>query len=246
MRQCAVLVAFLGLWGVVAMSGLFLPSLFPGPLVTAQALGELFASGALLEHSIASLRRVGFGFLLAAVTAVPLGLLLGWYTTALQAFSPLISILRTVSPLAWVPLAILWFGIGETPAIFVIFMASFFPVLIATASAPQKLDPLLLKVAANYELRRSDFFLRVLLPASLPYIVVGMRIALGFAWVVIVAAEMVGMRSGLGYLILDARNSLRTDLILAGMIAIGLIGVALDAIFSRIELSVRRTFLGES
>ena len=160
-----------------------------------------------------------------------------------EALDPILQVMRTISPISWIPLAILWFGIGDTPAIFIIFITAFFPILISTASSIKHIDPILIKVGTNFGASKSQLLRKVILPAISPYIVIGLRISLGLSWVIIVAAEMVGMSSGLGYMILDARNFLRTDLIIAGMFVVGIIGFLLDHLLSLIELRVKR-FVG--
>lgn len=226
--QIVVLLVFILVWHWLAVSGILAKSFLPTPLEVGRAFLELYRSGMLFKHAAATLVRVLAGFVLAAVFAVPLGILLGWYQHVEEAFVPLVEILRTISPIAWIPIAILWFGIGDKPAIFIIFITSFFPILVTTVHATKHVDSTLIKVGINFGASPGALFRKVIFPASFPYIMVGLRIALGIAWVVVVAAEMVGMRSGLGYMILDARNFLRTDLVIAGMIIIGFIGFMLN------------------
>jgi NitT/TauT family transport system permease protein len=221
-------IAFLVLWQWIASSKVFLPSLLPTPIDVVHAFFELLQNGVLFEHAISSLFRVLTGFFLAAFVAIPLGMFFGWYRNLGFAFSPFIEMFRTISPIAWIPLAILWLGIGDRPAIFIIFITSFFPILIATMHAIKQIDPSIIKTAINFGAHGTALLYKVIFPASFPYIMVGLRIALGVAWVIIVAAEMVGMQSGLGFLILDGRNLLRTDIIMAGMVSVGLIGFLLD------------------
>lgn len=221
------------IWGILAQN--FQPDLLPSPIVVGKAILELATTGELFSHILTSLFRVFSGFLLAAVCAVPIGIILGWYKKAGNTFSPLIEVFRTISPISWIPLAILWFGIGDFPAIFIIFISSFFPILIATIHAGRQIDPVLLRVAENFGAHGIKLFTHVILPASFPYIIIGLRISLGISWVVIVAAEMVGMRAGLGYLIMDARNFLRTDFVIAGMVTIGVIGFMIDRIMLYLE-----------
>lgn len=242
-----VLILFLGVWHALAVSGLFIRELFPPPIDVAGALGELYASGVLFGNISASLFRVFAGFAAAAIFAIPAGLILGWYRRAEYAFNPLIQLVRTISPIAWIPLAMLWFGIGDQPAIFIIFITSIFPILIATMHAVKNIDSNIIKSAVNFGARDLDMLRRVIFPAAFPYIIIGLRIALGIAWVIIVAAEMVGMQSGLGFMILDARNFLRTDLVVAGMVIIGVIGFSLDKLISIVEKKARKNvFMGNS
>jgi NitT/TauT family transport system permease protein len=232
----AVITAVL-IWQLIALR-VGNPELLPDPQTVYRAGLELLSTPMLSEHIFSSLFRVFTGYFIGVSIAIPLGLILGWYKVLRAAAKPLVEVIRTISPIAWVPLAILWFGIGSPPAIFIIAVATFFPVLIATYNARDSIDSALIKVATN--LGATDFQLlsRVVLPASLPFIFVGLKISLGLAWVVIVAAEMVGMRSGLGFLILDSRNMLRVDLVIAVMIAIGIIGLVLDSAMSAIQRQI--------
>ena len=235
-----VLIIFVGIWQAIAVSGLFLTELLPTPVASFEAMMELEGSGAMGRHIASSLIRVFTGFGLATVIAIPAGFLLGRFERLQHAFNPLIQILRPISPIAWIPLAILWFGIGDTPAIFIIFITTFFPVLIASTTSVRNIEPIFIKMAVNFGANNWDILIKIILPATFPHVFVSLRIALGMAWVIIVAAEMVGMRSGLGYLILDARNFLRTDMVISGMLTIGFIGFGLDRIMVYIENRIRK------
>jgi NitT/TauT family transport system permease protein len=208
----------------------------PSPIETAQALGELVRNGRIWGDVVASLFRVTWGYLLATAVAIPLGLLAGWSLRAFEAFNPLIQGLRPISPIAWIPIAILWFGIGDRAGIFLIFLASFFPIAVGSMAAVRNISLVHQRSALNFGLKGLELFRRVVLPAALPQIITAMRIALGVAWLVIVAAEMVGMDSGLGYLINDARNAgSRYDLVVATMGIIGAIGILLDFLIRQLE-----------
>lgn len=203
--------------------------LFPGPIAVFAAIGELLQHGLLLKHVVASLFRVTWGFVLASVTAIPLGLALGWYRRADWAFNPFVQIFRAISPLAWIPISILWFGIGDLSSIFLIFVGSFFPLLLTAMSAVRNIPAVYINAGRNFGLSSTDFAARVIYPAVVPQLLVGMRITLGIAWLVVVAAEMIAVNSGLGFLIVDARNAgNRYDLVVAGMLIIGVIGLLLD------------------
>ena len=203
--------------------------------------------GSLKDHISASLYRVSVGFSLTFVTAVPLGLLLGWYSSIGRAFGPLTELMRTISPISWIPIAIIWFGIGDPPAVFILFVSTFFPLLIATRNAVRQIDPLLLRVASDLGASGRRLFASVLVPACVPYIFLGTRISLGIGWLVIVAAEMVGTRSGLGFLISDARYQTNTPALFSGIIIIGLIGLLIDIILFLIgRLLERRGYLQKS
>ena len=210
--------------------------LFPTPLDVARGIIELGRKGLLLKYIVASLFRVTWGFTLAVLLGVPGGLLLGWYSRAFQAFNPIIQIMRPISPIAWIPVAILWFGVSDAAPIFLIFLASVFPITVSAIAAVQNMQPVYLRAAQNFGLSRAELFRQVIFRASLPQIITGIRIALGVAWLVVVAAEMIAVNSGLGYLIIDARNAgKRYDLVVAGMIMIGLIGLVLDLLVRQLE-----------
>jgi NitT/TauT family transport system permease protein len=155
---------------------------------------------------------------------------MGWVAGAYRTFNPIFQMLRPISPIAWIPLAILWFGVGDLSPIFLIFISSVFPMIVQTTSGVHTIERRYLRAAANFGVSRTVLFRRVVIPAVLPEIIVGMRIGIGVAWLVVVAAEMIALRSGLGYLIMDSRNAgNRYDLVIASMIIIGLIGLLLDS-----------------
>jgi NitT/TauT family transport system permease protein len=193
----------------------------------------------LVNYIVSSLFRVTIGFALAVAVGVPFGLLLGWFTRLFQAFNPLIQVLRPISPIAWIPVAILWFGVADTAPVFLIFLASVFPITVTSMAAVKNIQPVYIRAARNFGVGRLELFRRVIFPATLPQILTGIRIALGVAWLVVVAAEMVAINpksGGLGYLIIDARNAgKRYDLVVAGMVLIGLIGLVLDLLVRRLE-----------
>jgi NitT/TauT family transport system permease protein len=211
-------------------------AIFPTPWAVVTGTLELARDGTLWEHIGASLMRVGAGFGIAVAFAIPLGLWMGWVHGAFVTLNPLFQILRPISPIAWIPIAILWFGVGNASPIYLIFIASVFPMIVQTTSGVHTIEKRYLRAAENFGVTRRKLFLQVVFPATLPEIIIGMRIGLGVAWLVVVAAEMIALRSGLGYLIIDSRNAgNRYDLVIAGMIIIGLIGLALDGIMRLLE-----------
>lgn len=212
------------------------PTLLPGPVAALRALGRLAASGRLPRDIVASLFRVTWGYLLAVVVGVPAGAALGWSTRSARAFGPVIEVLRPISPLAWIPLAILWLGVGDGAAVFLIFVAAVLPITVAAAAAVRAVPAVHIDAARNFGLGRVAVLRRVLLPGALPQLLVGLRIALGIAWLVVVAAEMLATDAGLGYLIIDARNAgKRYDLVVAGMLLVGAIGLLLDVCLRALE-----------
>jgi NitT/TauT family transport system permease protein len=213
-------------WFVIATTG---NPIFPTPWQVVTGAWELVKDGTLFEHIRASLFRVAVGFGLAFIVAVPLGLWMGWVSGAYYTLNPLFQMLRPISPIAWIPIAILWFGLGDVSPIFLIFISSVFPMMVQTTAGVRTIDRRYLRAAANFGVTRRVLFRRVVIPAVLPEIIVGMRIGIGVAWLVVVAAEMIALRSGLGYLIMDSRNAgNRYDLVIASMIIIGVIGLLLD------------------
>jgi NitT/TauT family transport system permease protein len=206
----------------------------PGEVVTGTA--ELARKGVLLKYIVASLFRVSAGYLLAVAVGIPAGLLMGWFERARMAFNPALQVLRPISPIAWIPVAILWFGVSDAAPIFLIFLASLFPIVTSAMAAVQNIQLNHIRAARNFGITGLDLFRKVIFPASLPQILTGLRLALGVAWLVVVAAEMIAVNSGLGYLIIDARNAgKRYDLVVAGMGMIGLIGLGLDWLIRRME-----------
>jgi len=222
---------------------------FPSPFDVARGTVELARKGVLANYVIDSLRRVGAGFLTASALAIPAGLFLGWYPAAELVVNPTIQILRPISPIAWIPVSIIWFGVGDLAAVYLIFLASFFPIVVASMNGVRNVPSMYRRAGRNFGLSPAKLIARVVFPAALPQIIMGLRIALGIAWLVVVAAEMIAVDSGLGYLVIDSRNSgKRYDLVVAAMILIGLTGLALDTVFRRIEKikSVRWGFRNES
>jgi NitT/TauT family transport system permease protein len=210
--------------------------IFPSPLQVLRGLGELARRGVLFAYLRDSLVRVGVGYGAAVLAGVPLGIWLGWSKTAAQVVNPLIQLLRPISPIAWIPVAIVLFGVGNSAPIFLVFLGALFPVVVTAQNGVANVPPMYLRAAHNFGLSPVALFWRVLLPASLPQILSGLRIALGIAWLVVVAAEMIAVDSGLGYLIIDARNAgKRYDLVVAGMLLIGGVGLILDLLARRLE-----------
>lgn len=211
-------------------------AIFPTPWQVVTGTVELIENGALWDHVAASLFRVGSGFLLAVAFAIPLGLWMGWVRGAFTTLNPIFQMLRPISPIAWIPIAILWFGVGNASPIYLIFISSVFPMIVQTTSGVHTIERRYLRAAGNFGVSRATLFRQVVIPAALPQIIVGMRIGLGVAWLVVVAAEMIALRSGLGYLIIDSRNAgNRYDLVIASMVIIGLIGLLLDILMRRLE-----------
>lgn len=211
-------------------------ALLPPPTAVAAAAWELIVSGELLHHLYDSLKREFVAFVWS-LTAIPLGIAMGWWRRVNDQLDPIVEILRPIPPLAWIPLSILWFGVGDLQNQFIIFLGIFFPILLNTITGVKGVEPNLVRAARCLGADESAILWRVVLRAALPQIVTGVRIGLGVGWMALVAAELVGANSGLGFMINDARTLLRTDIVIVGMIAIGLVGLALDLMIR--ELSRR-------
>lgn len=216
-------------WQAIFLIGGWNPALFPPPLVVALGFWELLMDGVLFEDIRISLVRFAIGYLSAVIIAIVLGLVLGWYKRVWAFLNPIAQVLRPISPVAWLPFIVLFFGIGEAPALVIIFIAAFFPVLLATVSAVQRIEPIYLKVAKSFSIGQPEILTKIVLPAVFPDIATGLHLALGTAWVFLVAGEMAGAQSGLGFLIIDARNNLRADLLMADIVVIGVLGLLLDS-----------------
>jgi NitT/TauT family transport system permease protein len=224
----------LGAWWALSAAGAFPVGTVPPPLQVARAFGHELANGRLFDDVIASLFRVAWGFGGAVVTSVPLGLVVGRHARTRAALLPWINFFRSLSPIAWIPFAIIWFGVGDPPAIFIIFIATYFQIALATAAAAGAVPRVYYRVASELGMTPREVLFQITLPAILPQFVTALRVAIGVAWMVVVAAEMIAVPSGLGYLIVDARNGLRMDLVVCGMIVIGAIGILLDLAFARL------------
>ncbi|HEY6928894.1 MAG TPA: ABC transporter permease [Thermoanaerobaculia bacterium] len=224
-------------------------SVFPSPLSVGRGIVDLARKGTLGRYSWDSLRRVAWGYGLALTLGIPIGALLGWRAGAARAVNPVIQFLRPISPLAWIPVAIVLFGVKDAAAIFLIFLASLFPIVVATANGVRGVPSMYSNAGRNFGLSGYRLLSRVVLPAALPEILTGLRIALGVAWIVVVAAEMIAVDSGLGYLVIDSRNAgKRYDLVVAAMLTIGIIGLLLNSLVQRVSRlrAVRWGFREES
>ena len=220
--------AILACWSLVCSLHFFSSSALPSPVEVVSGFSEEVRSGRLVADVAASLYRVGIGVVLGTLAAVPFGLLLGYYQWPRAALMPAVNFFRSLSPLAWIPFAILWFGIGDAPVIFLILMPAFFTLTLATAAAVANIPEVYFRVAADYDISRIALLRKITFPAALPQIITALRLTAGIAWMVVVAAEMVSGKDGLGFAVWDARNGQRADLLVCNMIVIGVIGVMLD------------------
>lgn len=214
----------IGIWWTLALSGFKLPT---PPEVIASAV-RLLSDGTLEGDIAASLRRVLIGFVLGTALAIPVGFLMGWYVTARALIEPWVQFFRTIPPLAIIPLAIVLLGIEETPKIFVIFLAAFLACVISTFQGVVNVDKTLINAARVLGAKDGRIFLRVVIPASTPFILVGMRVGLGSAWATLVAAELIAAQEGLGYRMQAAQLYYDLPTIFVGLITIGVLGLVMD------------------
>lgn len=228
-RMFGLLIVLAGLWQFVSTRVLdaSTATLLPPPSAIVIGAWELIETGELFRHLRDSVKRELVAFIFA-VSAIPLGIAMGWSRVINEQFDVLIEVLRPIPPLAWIPLSILWFGIGDTQNQFIIFLGMFFPILLNTITGVKNIEPNLVHAAQCLGASELKILWRVVLRAALPSIVTGIRVGLGVGWMALVAAELVGANSGLGFLINDARTVLRTDYVIVGMMTIGIVGLLID------------------
>ncbi len=209
--------------------------ILPSPVDVFDAAYALIINGKLLDHTISTLIKVFSGIILASVVAIPLGIVLGWYETLDELSSLVISILRPIPPIAWIPFSILWFGIGLSSAVFVIFIGCVFSVLVYTIDGVKRTDKVLIEAANTLGANNWDILYKVVLPSTLPYIVSGLKVGVSIALMCTVSAEMIASSKGLGYMILTASNLFDPGTMVVGMAIIGIIGILFDVGFRKIQ-----------
>jgi len=222
-------------------------NLLPSPVRIFLGFKDLLTVGMppgqlLHNHCLYSLIRVALGFALAALLGIPLGLLIGWSGRIRIMVSPILEMIRPIPPLAWIPIAILWFGIGMKSAAFIIFLGAFFPIVLNTISGALSINPIFFEAMRTLNATPADIFFKVVVPGSTPSIFVGLRIGVGIGWMTLVAAEFTGVKSGygLGYMIMTARDIQRPDEIIAGMLVIGVIGLLINHVLKILEKKIIR------
>jgi NitT/TauT family transport system permease protein len=233
------LAIFAGIWGLAA-ARFNNEVLLPSPLSVLNAYGELLGDGSLIRDVRASITRVFAGFFIASSIAVPLALILAYSRVLRALVMPLISLIRPIPPIAWIPLAILWMGLGDPPSYFITSIAAFFPIFLNAFAGGTSLQHEHVNAARSLGAGPSALLLTVMLPSALPMIVTGLRIGLGQAWMAVVTAELIAAQSGLGYMIQLSRLSLETPRVLVGMTVIGLLGAVMIGALGILE---RRFFV---
>jgi NitT/TauT family transport system permease protein len=237
-----VLVVLLAAWAYFARGGSGGAADFPTPGEVVTGFADQFKTNpgehapVIVKHVVSTLFRTTTAFLLAVLLGVPIGLLMGWYSRVFYALNPLVQHLRFISAIAWIPISIMLFRRDDTRSIALIFVAAFLPIIVSTTAAVRSIPQVYVRAAQNFDVGGWRLFTQVVLPAAMPQILTGLRVALGVAWIVVVAAEMVAVSEGLGWLIIDARyQGARTDLIVGTIILIGFIGLGLDFLMRRME-----------
>ena len=237
-----LLVAFIALWEAISVFGLrFNPQLdvmLPPPTAVFSAAVDLMQRGVLVTHVLDSLYRVLLAVGTASLIGIPLGLAMGWFPRFRRAVDPLLEFIRPIPPLAWIPLSILWFGIGDTQIVYIIFLAAFFPIVLNSMAGARDIDQYLVRAGQSLGARPGELFATVVLPGAMPNIFTGVRIGLGIGWMALVAGELVAAPSGLGYMINNARTLFRSDYILLGMVLIGVLGLLLDFIMRKLAVMI--------
>ncbi len=233
LRRLALLVSLLVVWEVLGTVVLpriaphYLTLMPPPSLVVAEGWG-LIERGLLLGHVLASLRRVAAAFAIAALVAIPLGIAIGWWRWVDEMVDPVVELLRPIPPIAWIPLGILWFGIGDAQNIFIIFLGAFFPIVVNTVAGVRSVDKVIVWATLTLGANQRQILGEIVVPGALPQILTGLRVGLGVGWMCLVAAELVAAASGIGYMIEDARFMLLTERVILGMATIGVLGFLMD------------------
>ena len=234
MQGGLVPLAIFVLWLAGSTFGAWNRFLIPSPLDVLNACYHLLGSGELTRHVAVSLGRVAAGFTLAFLLAFPLAALLGMQRQYYGWVQPTLEFVRHIPPLAAIPMLILWFGIGEAPKLIVVLLATFFPIFLNTLHGVTQCDERWIEVGKSFRFSRWSIFRRIILPAALPSMLVGMRLGLGYSWRAIIGAELIAASSGIGYMILDAEQLSRPDVVVLGMLIIGIVGSFVDWLFFRL------------
>jgi len=222
-------------WKGADIAGIIKPYTMSSPEKVLQTAIEFSLNGTLLTHIVASVLRVGEGFIIAFVLALVLGVGIG-LSKKFEVFTDVtLQILKPIPPIAWIPLAILWFGIDEASKVFIIAVGAFFPILINTVDGIKNIDKRFIELSRVYEVRKRTIIAKVILPGALPFIMTGVRVGLGNAWICVVAAEMIAATKGIGYMLMDGRSLARPDMVLLGMLVIGIVGKLMDDVLQKIS-----------
>ena len=229
------IVVFVGIWELATRFGLIDPIFLPSPSAVFERAVRTFENGTLVANVLASTRRVMVGFLMSVLVSIPLGLVLGTSRRACAVFDPIISLLRPLPSMSWIPLSLLWFGITETQKYSIVFMGTIAPALLYVIDATRNVDNVLILAARNMGASRIQVMWHVILPASLSQIIIGFKIILGLAWTCVISAELIAAKEGLGFMIMNGKEFFQTDTVVLGMVLISLTVLVFDAVLRRVE-----------
>ncbi|MCS4485858.1 ABC transporter permease [Staphylococcus americanisciuri] len=235
-------IIFLLIWQFVIIVGHYQPILLPSPFLVLKSIWHFIITGEIFTHLSISLYRFIMGFVLAIILGVPIGFLLGRSHSLFNAIEPLFQLIRPISPIAWSPFVVLWFGVGSLPAITIIFIAAFFPIVFNTIKGIKHIEPQYLKIASNLNLKGWSLYKNILFPGAFKHIMGGIHMAVGTSWIFLVSGEMIGAQSGLGFLIIDSRNMLNLEDVLAAIFFIGVFGFLIDRFISYFEKLILKRF----
>ena len=233
--SCLSLLSFLLVWELICQMGMVSPIFMPPPSQVLARASTMMEQGTLIWNVLASARRVMVGFLVAVMVAIPLGIWLGTSRIARAIFDPVISFLRPLPSMSWIPLSLLWFGINETQKYSIVFMGSFVPALLYVVEATRSIDPLLVRAARNLGANRWQVMREVMLPGCLPQIISGMKIILGLSWTCVISAELVAAKEGLGFMIMNGKEFFQTDTVVLGMVLISFTVLTTDLVVRALE-----------
>jgi taurine transport system permease protein len=229
------LLVFLMSWESLCRMGVVEPLFLPAPSQILSRAVKMIDNGQLIQHTLASTRRVMVGFIVSSLVAIPFGIFLGSSRVFMAICDPLISLLRPLPSMSWIPLSLLWLGISETQKYSIVFMGSFAPSLLYIIEATKNIDPLLIRAARNLGASKLDVMREVILPGALPQIIAGLKVMLGIAWTCIISAELVAAREGLGFMIMNGKEYFQTDTVLLGMVMISITVMIIDLLFRKFE-----------
>ncbi|WP_422879658.1 ABC transporter permease [Noviherbaspirillum cavernae] len=236
--SCISVLVFLLIWEAACRFELVDQIFLPSPSAVLERCASMFREGTLMGHVLASTRRVMIGFLVATLLAIPLGIVLGTSRVARAVFDPILSFLRPLPSMSWIPLSLLWFGISETQKYSIVFMGTFAPALLYVIDATRNIDPLLIRAARNLGANRWQVMREVILPGSLPQIISGFKVILGLSWTCVISAELVAAKEGLGFLIMNGKEFFQTDAVVLGMVMISVTVLITDIVLRKIENKV--------
>ena len=233
-RGIIIFIIIILLWQLVTNLNIWNKYILPSPARVLETFIKMLHDGSIFKHIFVSMKRILIGFAISLSIGIPLGILFGIHDKIYQYFKPLLNFLRNIPPLALIPMLILWFGIGEESKIIIIILASIFPIFTSTLKGIRNCDPKLIEVGKAFELSKNKIILKIIVPNAVLDIAVGLKLALGYSFRAIIGAELIAASSGLGYLISDGKEMSRTDIVIVGIITIGVLGILTDYVFSKL------------